>query len=224
MSLRTFFLTWCFWHNFNIIRLHKDRNLEHNVHYNIFVLLNTFFQNWILWAQFQFQYASKISNLQNQISLKYLCSYIGVGNGGGGLGGWGKGGEGGGRCEGWGVWGGEKGGWGVMKRFLKCLLGWEDGRGWLVGCWLPPQGGSLERVAVLRGRLLPEAVQLEIFQDNGIRRTNFENRFYRSDPDSGDTFWRIVKLLCVFCFFQTWLVLARFCFCLILETYTFFRK
>ena len=45
------------------------------------------------------------------------------------------------------------------QRFAKCLFGKEDGRGWLVGCWLPPRGGSLKRVAPSRGRLPREGVQ-----------------------------------------------------------------
>ena len=50
-------------------------------------------------------------------------------------------------------------GWGYGQGFAMCLFGREDGRGWLVGCWLPPRGGSLERVAPSRGRLPREGVQ-----------------------------------------------------------------
>ena len=56
---------------------------------------------------------------------------------------------------------GEEGVGGSEERFPKCSLGREDGRGWLVRCWLPPRGGSLERVAPSMGRLPREAVQLD---------------------------------------------------------------
>ena len=53
----------------------------------------------------------------------------------------------------------EEGVWGYGQRFARCLFGREDGRDWLFGCWLPPRGGSLERVAPSKGRLPREGVQ-----------------------------------------------------------------
>ena len=63
---------------------------------------------------------------------------------------------------GWVREGGREGGRGYGRRVVRCLFGREDWRGWLVGCWLPPRGGSLERVAPSRGRLPREGVQPEI--------------------------------------------------------------
>ena len=59
------------------------------------------------------------------------------------------------------VWGrSRKGaGWRFGGKVFKMIVGQGGVRGWLVGCWLPPQGGSLEREAPSRGRLSPEAVK-----------------------------------------------------------------
>ena len=53
--------------------------------------------------------------------------------------------------------------------FLRCLLDWENARGCLIGCWLPQRGGSLEKMAPSRTRLLQEAVQTWLSGSVGFR-------------------------------------------------------